>query len=243
MPQLSILIPAHNESDRIGATVTAIRHVAEHSGLTWELIVVDDGSTDGTADIAQAAGATKVVRLRQRRGKGAALRRGLAEATGEIVLLVDADLGDDAASLGALLRPLLDGVADMAIAAPPPDPHGGGFGIVKTFSAWAIRTLTGFQPTAPLSGQRAVRRTVLERITLADGYGVETALTIDTLWAGVRVVEVPIGFRHRALGKSWQGFWHRAKQLRDIVCALLPRLARFTAQILRRKLYRRKGGE
>ncbi|MFA0730612.1 MAG: hypothetical protein LKKZDAJK_000800 [Candidatus Fervidibacter sp.] len=223
-PLISIIIPAHNEADRIAQTIAALRRAAERSGWAWELIVVDDASEDDTATVAAQAGATKVFRLSRPFGKGAALRRGIAEAKGDIVLFADADIGDDAEKFWTLVECVRRGDADMVIAAPPPDPKGGGFGIVKTFSAWAIRKATGFQPQAPLSGQRALRRTVLERLQIADGYAVETALTIDALRAHFRVVEVPIPFGHRALGKSWQGFLHRAKQLWDIAKAVLPRL-------------------
>ena len=230
-PFVSIIIPARNETDRIAPTIAALKRAAERSGLAWELIVVDDASDDDTAVVAAQAGATKVFRLSRPSslaprpfGKGAALRRGIAEAKGEILLFVDADIGDDAEKFWTLVEWVRRGDADMAIAAPPPDPKGGGFGIVKTFAAWAIRKATGFQPQAPLSGQRALCRTVLERLQIADGYAVETALTIDALRARFRVVEVPIPFGHRALGKSWRGFLHRAKQLWDIAKAVLPRL-------------------
>lgn len=223
-PFVSVIIPARNEADRIAQTIAALRRAAAQGGLAWELIVVDDASDDDTATIAAQSGANKVLRLPHPCGKGAALRRGIAEAKGDIVLFVDADIGDDAEKFWTLVECVQRGDADVAIASPPPDPKGGGFGIVKAFSAWAIKRATGFQPQAPLSGQRALRRTVLKRIQIADGYAVETALTIDALRANFRVVEVPIAFGHRALGKSWQGFFHRAKQLWDIAKAVLPRL-------------------
>ncbi len=227
MPLISVIIPARNEADRIAQTIRAIkvgRRKVESQSLDLEIIVVDDASDDGTGEVAKKAGATKVVRLERHGGKGAALRCGVGEAKGDILLFVDADLGETAEALWQLILPVLKGEADMAIAAPPPDPKGGGLGFVKKFSEWAIKKATGFELLAPLSGQRALRREVLERVRLADGYAVETALTIDALRAGFRVVEVPIVFSHRALGKSWQGFAHRAKQFWDIASAVLPRL-------------------
>lgn len=222
MPLISVIIPARNEADRIAQTVQGIKG----ESLELEIIVVDDASDDGTSEMAKKAGATKIVRLETHSGKGAALQRGIAEAKGDILLFVDADLGETAKALWQLIPPVLKGEADMAIAAPPPDPTGGGFGFVKKFSAWAIKRATGFQATAPLSGQRALHRAVLERVRIADGYAVETALTIDAIRAGFRVTEVPIAFSHRALGKSWRGFSHRIKQLFDIAFAVLPRLLR-----------------
>lgn len=226
---VSILIPARNEADRIKATVSALREMIvqlNEAGFpfTVEIIVIDDASKDGTAEGAKEAGATRVIRLPHRRGKGGALRAGLKEARGDILFFVDADLGESGGELGEVLAAVLRGTSDMAIAAPPPDPEGGGFGVVQKFSRWMIKRLTGFEAKAPLSGQRAIKREVLTRVKVAEGYGVETALTIDALWEGFRVIEVSVPFRHRAFGKSLKGFMHRAKQLWDILKALMPRV-------------------
>lgn len=222
-PNISVIIPARNEADKIALTIKSLMESKPIEIGDAEIVVVDDASIDETSEEAKRAGATKVVRLSRHRGKGAALKRGIEEARGEILLFVDADLGETAKNLWQLIKPILEGEADMTIAAPPPDPEGGGFGFVKGFSAWAIKTATGFKPSAPLSGQRALKRSVLKRVCIAEGYAVETALTIDALREGFRIKEVPIPFVHRALGKSWRGFAHRAKQFWDIFWAVLPR--------------------
>ncbi|MCX7967974.1 MAG: glycosyltransferase family 2 protein [Armatimonadetes bacterium] len=222
--KVSVIIPARNEADKIGLTIKSLIETKPPEIGDTEIVVVDDASTDETSEVARKAGATKVVKLSRHGGKGAALRCGVEETGGEILLFVDADLGETAKVLWEILKPIIDDEADMTIAAPPPDPKGGGFGFVKRFSAWAIKTATGFQPKAPLSGQRALKRSLLKQIRIADGYAVETAMTIDALKAGFRVKEVPIVFGHRTLGKSWRGFIHRAKQFCDIFWAVLPRL-------------------
>ncbi|MCS7265043.1 MAG: glycosyltransferase family 2 protein [Armatimonadetes bacterium] len=223
-PFVSVIMPARNEADKIGLTIKSlIENKPEEIGEA-EIVVVDDASNDETSEEAKKAGATKVVKLSRHRGKGSALRFGVEGARGEILLFIDADLGETAKSLWQILKPIIDDEADMTIAAPPPDPEGGGFGFVKRFSAWAIKTLAGFEPKAPLSGQRALKRSLLKQIRIANGYAVETAMTIDALKAGFRVKEVPIVFGHRTLGKSWRGFIHRAKQFWDIFWAVLLRL-------------------
>ena len=224
--RISVIIPARNEADRIALTIQALLESKPERFTDVEIIVVDDASEDETSKIAERSGATKVIRLNRHGGKGAALRKGFEEAKGDVILFVDADLGEMAGNIWRIVEPVVRGEADMAIAAPPPDPFGGGFGLVKKFSAWAIRTITGFKPTAPLSGQRAIRREVLERVSMANGYAVETALTVDAIKAGFRVVEVTTNFGHRSLGKSWRGFLHRAKQFWDILWAVIPRLLR-----------------
>jgi glycosyltransferase involved in cell wall biosynthesis len=224
--RISVVIPARNEADKIALTIQALLKGKPEEFGDAEIVVVDDASEDETSEIAREAGATKVIRLNRHGGKGNALRKGVEESKGDLILFVDADLGETAGNIWQIVEPVVRDETDMAIAAPPPEPFGGGFGLVKKFSAWAIRTITGFSPTAPLSGQRAIRREVLERVSIANGYAVETALTIDAIKAGFRVVEIPITFEHRALGKSWRGFLHRAKQLWDIFWAVLPRLLR-----------------
>ena len=127
-------IPAYNEADRIAATLAAVQSFAAETHIQ-EIIVVDDGSTDDTADRARPAGADVVFR-QQNSGKGAALNRGLALAQGDILLLLDADLGASATEAVRLLGPVVSGAADMSIATFPRKPGtGGGVGLVVRLAA------------------------------------------------------------------------------------------------------------
>src|ERR687887_616801 len=136
------LVPAHNEAERVGATVSALRKLP---GVA-EVLVVSDGSTDATAARALEVGA-HCLDLPRNIGKGGALNAGLAALTGRVaeglspepvaLLLADADLGDSAARLDALLAPVLAGEADLVIADLPPQPGSGGFGVAMTLDAWA----------------------------------------------------------------------------------------------------------
>jgi glycosyltransferase involved in cell wall biosynthesis len=217
---VSAILPAYNEEERIEATVRAL------CGLPGigEILVVDDGSADRTAERAEQVGA-RVLRLSANQGKGAALNAGAQAARGDILLLLDADLGDSARQAERLLKPLLDDEADMSIATLPVIPgRGGGFGLVVGLARWGIRRATGREMAAPLSGQRALRRAVLQRVGgFAGGFGVETALTIDALCAGFRVVEIPTSMTHRVTGRDWRGMLHRARQLIAVARVLWPR--------------------
>jgi len=213
------LVPARNEADRVAATVSALRTVES----VGSVVVVDDGSDDGTASAALAAGAG-VLRVPRRAGKGRALEGALRRLPpAEVWLLADGDLGESASELGRVVIEVLEGRADVAIATFPPAP-GGGFGIVKRAARTAISVLCGFRAAEPLSGQRAIRGAALEECRpLARGFGVETAMTIDAVRAGFRVTEVAAELTHRPTGRGLRGFRHRGRQGLEILLAVLPR--------------------
>lgn len=220
MPGAVVLIPAYNEQDLIGETVAAALAMP---GVD-EVVVVDDGSEDETPFVAHDAGA-RVIQLYENKGKGAALNAGLEDTDSEIILMIDADLGRTASETYRLLEPIVAGQADMSIAVMrAPAGHKGGFGFVMKLSRWAVRKYGGAEVSAPLSGQRAIRREVLTEIGgFESGFGAETALTIDALRKGYRVVEVPLPLTHRVSGRDWRGFVHRGHQFWDITKALWRR--------------------
>jgi Glycosyl transferase family 2 len=213
------LVAARDEEGRIGPCVTALR------GFTTEVVVVDDASTDEKPGEARSAGA-RVLRVERRLGKGRALEGALRRlGDGDLWLLADGDLGETADGLEVLVRVVETGAADIAIATFPPT-RAGGFGLVKKAAAQAIRIECGFHATAPLSGQRALTARAMALVRpLAPGFGVETAMTIDAVRAGLRVVEVPVaGLDHRPTYRNAPGFLHRARQGLDIARAVWPRL-------------------
>jgi len=215
------LVAARNETGRIGPGVSALLPLVD------EVVVVDDGSTDATGSEASAAGAT-VLRSRGRNGKGGALEGALRRLEpADVWLLADGDLGATAAGLVRLVEIVSSGGADLAIAVLPPA-RSGGFGLVKRTAAHLIRGQSGFRASEPLSGQRALTGHALEAVRpLASGFGVETAMTIDAVRAGLRVVEIPIeGLEHRPTYRNLSGFLHRGRQGWDIAKAVLPRMLR-----------------
>ncbi len=179
------LVAARDEAARIAACVSALRK------LVGEVVVVDDGSRDDTASVARRAGAS-VIRTGRRRGKGSALE-GAIERLGpaDIWLFADGDLGATADRLGVVLAPVTSGDVDLAIAVFPPA-RAGGFGLVKRVTAGAIRALTSRPTVEPLSGQRAISGEALDAVRpLARGFGMEAAMTIDAIRAGLRVRRDP----------------------------------------------------
>ena len=229
---VAAIIPCKDEADRIAATVGAVLALP---GVD-RVVVVDDGSSDQTAAVADAAGADVVVHARNA-GKAAALDtgvrhlRGLEAADGHSprhLLFVDGDLEESAANLQVLLPPVLEGRADMTIATLPPQKvAGGGHGFVVRLARDGIAGLTGWAPVQPLSGMRCLTAEAFEAASpLAPGWGVEVGLTVDVLTAGLRVEEVPCELRHRVSGTDWRGQVHRAEQYRDVWRALTRRRLR-----------------
>lgn len=213
---ISVLIPAYNEEDGIFDTVRAVLSVPEVN----QVVVVDDGSLDQTSRQAREAGA-RVISISQNCGKGQAMNRGVAHLTQPIIALLDGDLGSSAGQLELLARPVLDGDADLTIATFPPVKKAGGFGAVKWLAREGTRLQTGLHLEAPISGQRVMRREVLEAVTpFASGYGVEVAMTIAAARHGFRVQEVPTTMCHRLTGRDWSGFRHRFRQFWHVLSAL-----------------------
>src|SRR6266536_2914093 len=108
-PLVSIVVPAHNEAATIAEVLRRVAAVP----FTHEIIVVDDGSTDGTAAIVAGVEGVRLIERAENRGKGAAVRDGIAATTGDIVVIQDADLEYDPKDLPRLLEPLLQGRADV----------------------------------------------------------------------------------------------------------------------------------
>jgi len=220
MAGIVVIIPAYNEEDIIGQTVESALAMPD----VEEVVVIDDGSEDETPFIAHDTGA-RVIQMSQNMGKGAAMNRGFSETDSDILLFIDADLGPSAVETHRLVEPILADQADMAIAvmkAPPG--HKGGFGFVLKLARWGIKRYGGVLVTAPISGQRAIRRKLVEDIGgFEKGFGVETALTIDALRKGYKIVEVPLPLTHRVSGRNLKGFLHRGQQFIDIAGALWKR--------------------
>lgn len=230
MSPVAVVIPAYNEAERIGETVTAARALPGVDAV----VVASDGSTDGTVRVARDAGAT-VWRTRRNQGKASAMLAG-AEAVRALdrreprggprhLLFLDADLGRSAANAGPLIEPVAAGQADMTIAVFASRVKLAGHGFVVRLSGAGISRATGWAPAQPLNGQRCLTRAAFEAARpLARGFGVETAMTIDLKRKGLRIVEVEVDMAHRATGGDLAAQLHRGRQFLDVARALATRV-------------------
>jgi glucosyl-3-phosphoglycerate synthase len=222
-PARVAIVAAQNEAERIGATLRALSEALPGA----RLMVADDASKDGTQAEAMRHGAW-LVRRRRPHGKGGNVSATAEAAIGEFpaeatVLLCDADLGASARELSALVEAVEGGGCDLAVASFA-EPEGGGFGITLRYARRAVERLARRAVTAPLSGQRAMRiGTLRELLPFAEGWGLETGMTIDAIRSGYRLEEIELPLSHRSTGRTPAGFLHRVRQLRDIRRAVRAR--------------------
>jgi glycosyltransferase involved in cell wall biosynthesis len=222
-PLVSIIVPAYNEAATIAEIVNRIRAVPlEHAR---EIVVIDDASRDDTGTmvdklIAQGTEDLRLLRHPVNRGKGAAIRTGLAAARGDIVLIQDADLEYDPRDYPALLEPILEGQADVVFGNRF---HGGAHRVLYFWHYVANRMLTlitNMLTNLNLSdmevGYKVFRADVVRRLNLtSERFGIEPELTIKAAKLGVRIYEVPIRYHGRTYAEGKKITW------RDGVTALV----------------------
>jgi glycosyltransferase involved in cell wall biosynthesis len=210
---LSIVVPAYNEARTVEQVLRRV--VAQDLGGAFEIIVVDDGSTDGTADLAEGLGLEHVRVLRQpsNRGKGAAVRAGIAQTRGEIVVIQDADLEYDPADLARLLDPLRRGVADAVYGTRL---RGGEPQRAHLFWHYAgnrfLSLLTNVLFNTTISdmevGYKAFRGDLIRSIDLrSDDFAFEAEVTAKILRRRVRLYEVPISYYGRTYAEGKKIGW------------------------------------
>ncbi|MBP2071726.1 glycosyltransferase involved in cell wall biosynthesis [Thermoanaerobacterium butyriciformans] len=186
-----------------------------------EIIVVNDGSTDDTAEKAKKAGA-RLVNIKNNSGKGRALKEGLKYVKNDVVAFIDADVGLTSREVIKLIKPVVDGEADVTVARFPKVKVKSGFGFVKKLAKYGVKLLTGYDFDSTLSGQRVFKKEVLDKIKrFYSGYGIEVGMTIDILNMGYKIKEVDVDMTHSVTLRDIKGFIHRGRQFIDILKVLL----------------------
>ncbi len=206
IPIVSVVIPAYNEEKTIGETLFRINRAMETIGIPYEIIVVDDGSSDRTRVLAEGH-KTIVLSNGTNKGKGHALQRGFRNAMGNIIITIDADGSHKPEEIPRLLKPLLKGADIVA---------GSRFlgnrekGSVKKLNFVGnylfnllILLLTRKRITDSQTGFRAFKKKVIQEIVItSNGYEIETELTVKTLKNGYQLREEPITCKKRKDGCS-----------------------------------------
>ncbi len=200
--EVSVIIPAYNEAEHVAREIEAVREVMNTTGWTYEILVVDDGSTDGTAEAAATTG-VRVLRRAQNRGYGASLKLGTAQARYGWILITDADGTYPAESIPELLdaAPTSDMVVGARIGKSVKVP------LIRRPAKWFLRKLAGYLAGQRLpdlnSGLRLMRKSLIERYVhlLPQGFSFTTTITLATACNGHAVTYIPIDY-HARLGQS-----------------------------------------
>ena len=208
-PDLSVVVPAYNELESLGPLFAELRAALAATERTWELLVVDDGSTDGTAAAlaAEAARDPRVVPLilEKNAGQSAALAAGLSRVRGDIVVTIDADLQNDPADLPRLLSALYHADVVSGVRAKRNDSW---VRLVSSRIANSVRRAVLGDPVTDIGCSfKAYRREALEQIPMF--VGVHRFLPALCVFRGARFAEVPLTHRARRHGVSKYGVSNR----------------------------------
>ncbi|MBI4430271.1 MAG: glycosyltransferase family 2 protein [Candidatus Omnitrophica bacterium] len=218
--KLSVIIPIYNEAAHIKSVLDSVREVVLPNFVGKEVIVVDDSSTDDTAEILAAYKKTsgiKIVHHEKNKGKTAAVLRGIQESTGTIIVLQDGDLEYKPAEYPKLIDPILSGRAKVV------------FGsrwlgsikkmkllnrIANRISTITVNLLLGAQLTDVFCCHKAFRREVLNGIEITSkNFAFDSELTVKLLSLGYRIEEVPIDYTARSKSDGKKMNWHFALQM------------------------------
>lgn len=211
--KVSVLVPAYNEAKTIGACLEAV--YGRNPGRDLEVIVVDDGSTDGTYEAAVAAAkpGTVVLKHEKNSGKGMAIRTALAAATGDVVVIQDADLEYDPADYAKLLLPIEQGNAEVVygsrhLAAGNERSYARYYWGGRLVSVWC-NFLYGSSITDEPTCYKVFKTSLLRSFNLTcTGFEFCPEATAKTLKRGIPIFEVPISYRPRRIEEGKKIRWH-----------------------------------
>jgi glycosyltransferase involved in cell wall biosynthesis len=211
--RLSVLIPVYNEAGTVARLVERLRSIP----LELEVVAIDDASGDGSGDILEglrrAGQIDRLVHHPSNRGKGAAIRSGIREATGDVVVIQDADLEYDPADLPRLLAPIADGRADAVFGSRF---QGGPHRVLYFWHSVGNRLLTllsnmftDLNLTDMETCYKLVRADLLKRLPLrSNRFGFEVEITARLAQAGARIWELPISYSGRTYAEGKKITWH-----------------------------------
>lgn len=202
---VSVVIPAYNEEKTVGNIIEETAQIMDALGMPYEIIVVDDGSTDRTRQIASKYKAT-VLSNGKNQGKGYALRKGFQHAQGDIIITIDADGAHKPKEILNLINPLLNGadiVAGSRFLGQRRD-HTSKLHIIGNHLINVlIMVLTRKRITDSQTGLRAFKKQFLKKICLeSQGYEIETEITVKGLKNGFKFQEIPIDCNRRKYSYS-----------------------------------------
>jgi glycosyltransferase involved in cell wall biosynthesis len=217
--QLSVFLPVYNEEDNLGPLHEKLTNAMATLGRTYEVIYVDDGSTDRSYEvlksIAEADPRAKVVRFRRNYGQTAAMAAGIQAASGEILIPMDADMQNDPADIARLLEKLDEGYDVISGWRKDRQDNAVTRNLPSWVANWLISTISGVHLHDYGCSLKAYRRDVLQDVKL---YGeMHRFIPIYASWAGARVAEIPVTHHPRIHGQSKYGLNRIFKVVLDLI--------------------------
>ena len=217
---VSIIIPAFNEEKTIGTVLHQIEKLQQEMP-SIEVVVVDDGSQDKTADEIARFSFAKCVKHRENRGKGSALFTGFSVANGDIFIIQDADMEYSPLDIPRLLKPILHNEADVVYGSRMIGSHRGmslSHYIGNRILSLTSRLLIHAPVTDIMTGHKCMTREVVDTLTLKeDGFGIEIEITAQILQNGWRFQEIPITYNKRRFGTSKIGYMDGFRSLERLL--------------------------
>ncbi|MDZ7586223.1 MAG: glycosyltransferase family 2 protein [Patescibacteria group bacterium] len=208
--KLSIIIPSFNEAATLNLVINRVKKQPLPQ-ITKEIIVVNDGSTDSTKKILSRQKNIKAISLTKNQGKGAAIRAGIKQATGDYILIQDADLEYDPADIQSLLDPVINKKAEVIYGSRFLGPHQNMLYLhLKGNQFLSLLTNLLFNTTISDMevGYKLIPKKVLDSITLKENrFGFEPEITAKILKQGIRIYEVPISYSGREFSEGKKITW------------------------------------
>lgn len=222
MNTVCAILPLYNEEYYVKATIDSLKEIE----YIKQIITVDDGSTDNTWKILREIKGIIRIRHKKNMGKAKAILDGINNYDADVYVFIDGDIGKSAVEMKHVIHEILCDTCDMCVANIPISKNSGGIGLLQWFSKFVVRTIAKIDFPCPLSGQRAVKKSVIndKRVHLYSGYGIEVGMLLDVLRCGYRVKTVDLDITHRTTGKDIKGFIHRFRQFNDVILVFLRNL-------------------
>lgn len=227
--KLSIVIPVYNESETITDVIEIVKKSVLKQGLNAEIIVVNDGSTDGSAEVIKRINGIVFVNLNKNQGKGAAVKAGLESGSGNIFLIQDADLEYDPDDYTRLINPIVNGETKVTMGSRFIDEKPVFFGHNKSpylthyignrLIIWLTNFLYQHNATDYEGCYKAFSKEIIERFPVrSNGFEYDNELICKILKKGLKIVEVPIKYQPRTYESGKKITWkHGVKMLWTIV--------------------------
>ena len=208
-PEVSIVVPTYREADNLRPLVEGVLGSLAGSPWSAEMIIVDDDSGDGSGEVIEELAEQWPVRIivrRQERGLSSAVIRGLGEATGQLLVCMDADLSHPPASVPDLIRPVAEGRADFCLGSRyvPGGSTSSDWGALRWLNSWVARMLARplTSVSDPMAGFFCLRRETFEQADALNPIGYKIGLELMVKGRCRRIAEIPIAFVDRAAGES-----------------------------------------